>query len=439
MTLVVFALVVLLAGCLDPIPSGTITRPGNGSVAGTVKDFCDATALEGVLVTPRPLQGGQVGPPGATASTDGAGAYLLPDLEPGPWQLMFAKKDYQSVEKSVVVTADQEARADLTLPPVPTQLPNEAKLDVLFVVDNSNSMAEEQQALARAFPKFMNALMAYSFTLDLRVGVITTDMGAGPYNIPSCEPVGGDGGVLQNKPRISGCTPPTDPYISVVGSTTNVPGDMVNDAFECIVQLGTGGCGFEQPLAAALKAIDGQTNPGFPRTDSVLAVVVLSDEDDCSAVDETLFDTSQQSISDPLGPLTSFRCFEFGVTCDINDRTQPGPRSNCVPQQGGYLLDVDTFVSQLTAGRGAEAVFFAVISGPTDVVQVALEANSPTVKPACQTAATSAMPGIRLEAVTEKLAPNASFDNICVGDLGTTLTNIARQITEKALLAPCAP
>jgi hypothetical protein len=127
------------------------------------------------------------------------------------------------------------------------------------------------------------------------------------------------------------------------------------------------------------------------------------------------------------------------VSCDINDRTQPGPRSNCVPQQGGYLLGVDAFVSQLTAGRGAEAVFVAVISGPTDVVQVALEANNPTLKPACQTAATSAMPGIRLEAVTEKLAPNSSFDNICVGDLGTTLTNIARQITEKALLAPCAP
>ena len=427
----------LLSACLDPIPPNTVTKPGQGSVAGTVTHLCTRAPMAGVLVTPRPMDNGAPGEPGQATQTDAAGGYRLEGLGQGTWQLMFSMTGFQSVEQTVVVRGGQEEQAELTLAPVPSQLPKEAELDVLFVVDNSNSMSEEQLRLAQAFPRFMNALLLYGFTLDARIGVISTDLGAGNYGLPSCEDTGGDGGVLQSNPKVAGCSPPTDPYISLVGTTTNVPDDMVNDAFGCIVQLGTGGCGFEQPLGAVLRAVDGKSNPGFPRKSSVLAVVVISDEDDCTAVDEKLYDSNQSSLEDPLGPLTSFRCFEFGVTCDINDRTKAGPRADCKPTKGGYLLDVDDFVSQLTKDRTKDRVFFSVIAGPASKVEVGMDGGNPVLRPSCQTSSTSAAPAIRLQAVVDQL-PQSSFDTICIGDLGAALANVARQIAEKTIFTPCA-
>jgi len=422
-----------LCACLDPIPPDTVTRPGAGEVGGIVTDLCTARPLSEVLVTPRTEDGN----PATASQTDAAGRYLLQDLDQGNWRLMFSTTGYQSVQQTVGVVEGQLEPLDVALSPVPTQVPAQVTLDVLFVVDNSNSMAEEQQSLASAFPSFMNTLLLYGLKLDLRVGVISTDLGAGNYGIPSCETALGDGGKLQTKPRIAGCSVPADPFISVVGTSTNVPDDMVNDAFACIVQLGTGGCGFEQPLGAALRAIDGVSNPGFPRQGSALAVVVISDEDDCTAVNTQLYDPSQSSLTDPLGPLTSFRCFEFGVTCDIDDRETQGPRQGCVPRQGGYLLDVDAFVTQLQQGRAPGQVFFGAIAGPTSKVAVGLAGGNPVLEPSCQTASTSAVPAIRLRAVTDRLSPQSAFETICVDNLGGALSSMAQQIAEKTIFSPC--
>jgi hypothetical protein len=436
--LLLLLVALLLAGCFDPIPDGTVTPPGDGDLHGTVTDLCSSKPLEGVLVTPRPMDNGSPGVPGAATTTGADGRYKLEGLDQGDWQLMLSKQDYQSVEKTVVMTANQPQQLDVTLAPVPSKLPQSAKLDVLFVVDNSNSMSEEQQSLAQAFPRFMNTLLLYGFTLDLRVGVISTDLGAGDYGLPSCEVANGDGGKLQTTPRVTGCKPPGGPFISLVDTVSNVPDDMINEAFSCIVQLGNGGCGFEQPLGAVLKAVDGTTNADFPRRDSVLAVVVVTDEDDCTAADTKLYDPSQSSLADPLGPLTSFRCFEFGVTCDINDREKPGPRTGCKPQKDGYLLGVESFVTKLTQDRLPGQVFFAAIAGPTDKVEVGLVNQNPTLRPSCQTADTTAVPSIRLRAVVDRLKPNSAFDTICVSDLGGTLSDLARQIAEKTILMPCS-
>jgi len=109
----------------------------------------------------------------------------------------------------------------------------------------------------------------------------------------------------------------------------------VKTAFQCIAKLGTQGCGYEHSLESARRALDPQSNinPGFLRDDAFLAIVFITDEDDCSARNPQLFDPTQAALTDPLGPLTSFRCFEFGITCDINDRNKMGPRHNCVPAQ----------------------------------------------------------------------------------------------------------
>jgi hypothetical protein len=63
---------------------------------------------------------------------------------------------------------------------------------------------------------------------------------------------------------------------------------------------------------------------GFLRDNAYPAMVLLTDEDDCSASHpDVLFnpDPEMDNIDSDLGYLHAFRCFEFGVICDINDRT----------------------------------------------------------------------------------------------------------------------
>src|SRR5205814_6970206 len=85
-------------------------------------------------------------------------------------------------------------------------------------------------------------------------------------------------------------------------------------------------CGFEHQIASPARALGANLggwkggspmeNNGFLRDEAFLAVILLTDEDDCSApVDSDLFDTKQNSLSDPYGPLASFRCNEFGHLC----------------------------------------------------------------------------------------------------------------------------
>src|SRR5690242_3805101 len=49
------------------------------------------------------------------------------------------------------------------------------KTDILFVIDNSGSMAEEQQGIARELPAFIDELKKGAGTgHDFQVGVVTT-------------------------------------------------------------------------------------------------------------------------------------------------------------------------------------------------------------------------------------------------------------------------
>ena len=54
-----------------------------------------------------------------------------------------------------------------------TQSPDQ-KSDVLFVVDSSGSMAEEQQKLTTNFPYFFEYLVTQG--VDYHIGVVSTDM-----------------------------------------------------------------------------------------------------------------------------------------------------------------------------------------------------------------------------------------------------------------------
>jgi len=196
-------------------------------------------------------------------------------------------------------------------------------VDILVVVDNSGSMEAEQRMLETAFPELIRSILTgtdlegnivHPPLRNLHVGVISTDMGVAGYNIGTCDidPLYGDDGILQNEPRLSDCDSGYPTFLSYAIGDEEEPDPAVVDKlsrdFGCIAVLGTEGCGFEQQLEAARKALTehsapGGANAGFLRGNTILAVLFVTDEEDCSAADPTLFDT------DGLPYSLNLRCY----------------------------------------------------------------------------------------------------------------------------------
>jgi hypothetical protein len=202
-------------------------------------------------------------------------------------------------------------------------------LDLLFVVDNGPGTGTAQEKLVAQVPALLQALQAQvGPSLDLHVGVVSTDLGAPGDSLGDLNcTASGDGGLLQTSPRL-GCTASpvtgTEPYLVLSPGAQNFSGTL-SDALTCILPLGQSGCGFKQTLSSMAKALGAYTNVApaangrFLRDGFFLAIVILTTEDDCSAQpgDTQLYSLNggAQSLSNPLGPLTTYRCNRYGHLC----------------------------------------------------------------------------------------------------------------------------
>jgi hypothetical protein len=328
------------------------------------------------------------------------------------------------------------------------------KVDILFVVDNSSSMREEQTNLSQNFPRFIEALSQIEGGLpDVHIGVISTDLGAGNFpGASDCQTNDGEGedGYLIVRSECAGRLTTGDNFLTAVQvgdqlEGTNFTGGTVADlsaTFQCMAELGDDGCGFEQPLEATRRALDGR-NEGFLRPEAFLAIVILTDEDDCSANDdESLFATN----NDSLGPRTSFRCFEYGITCDESGRAT-GPRTNCKSNESGeYLQPIQQYIEDIKALKAdPKQVIVAGIIGlnartqlPEPVaVGTTPRTSNPELLEVCRTTGTgSADPGIRLKTFFDAFPERNTTVTICDEDLSASLTVIG-QLLAKVIGNPC--
>jgi hypothetical protein len=326
---------------------------------------------------------------------------------------------------------------------VPVNLKSD--IDILFVIDNSGSMRQEQASLVANFGRFINVLSTIEGLglPNVHIGVVSTNMGTGPFPISGCAG-GGDNGVLQNAPRQTGCSPPAGQFISDLsdgagGRVTNYTGDLA-DTFSCIAELGISGCGFEQPLQAMRRALDGSNtqNAGFLRPDALLGIVFITDEDDCSTENTQMFDTSQDSIDDPLGELGGHRCFEFGVACDPDTPRQTGVKDGCVPRENSeYMYGVQEYIDFVRDLKPDERdiVVAGIIGPPTPVIVGTNDDGRLEVEPTCEASGGVAAPAVRLQAFLDGFVQTSS-STICNNDLSDALTLIA-ELMARAAGNPC--
>ncbi|MBT8495750.1 MAG: hypothetical protein KJO07_22060 [Deltaproteobacteria bacterium] len=321
-----------------------------------------------------------------------------------------------------------------------------SQVDLLVVVDDSGSMAEEQSNLAAALATDLFGVFAEP--PSLHIGVTTTNLGGGAD--ASCAG-DGDGGRLINTSRVVGdCSAePGDAYIVDLrledGSRLRNYDGTLDQSLACLVQVGTSGCGFEQPLGAARRALEGGGD--FSRADSVLAVLLVTDEDDCSTSGSELFESAVCSdsfdvASCPLGPLGSFRCFEQGVTCDQDDRRGLGQKFGCRASDSGLLLSPREIARSLRARRQAPSnIVVGLISPPSGPVVVDSGQGpdsmpAPVLAPACESELGSAAPAPRLASFMAEFPGQASFGSVCEG-IGPSLARFGALLRDTVEARPC--
>lgn len=160
------------------------------------------------------------------------------------------------------------------------------KVDLLFVIDDSGSMSDQQNKLTDAFPSFMETIheqLVQMKGVDYRVGVLSTDM-AGPDLCIFISCGQGHRGRLQHTADRLDCNQVPDGKWIDVG-----PVDIVSEQFRCIASM-DGGEFSEMPLEALRAGLFDRVedpeayNSGFLREDALLVLVLITDEDDQSVM-----------------------------------------------------------------------------------------------------------------------------------------------------------
>ena len=332
-------------------------------------------------------------------------------------------------------------------------------VDLLFVIDDSASMADKQNNLAVNFPNFINVLNTIEGGLpNVHIGVTTTDMGTKSTGSPTAAPgvgtvgqggcvnAGDDGKLQTNGAAVTGS------FISDVKQTDgtrikNYTGDLAT-VFGQMARVGATGCGFEQPLHAMKRALENTTaNPGFLRPDAILGVVFLADEDDCTAKSTQLFAPTDTTI----GTLSSFRCTRFGVTCTEGGATSDamnviGAKGGCSSNETSTMIDPVTPYRDFLLGLKTDpskVVVGGIIGDPTPV---AVETrtingnNEPAVAHSCmyQGAAGNELadPGARFKSFFDLFPGRSAFTSICQPDLSVALEQLA-QLISRTIGSPC--
>ena len=302
-----------------------------------------------------------------------------------------------------------------------------AVTDILFVVDDSGSMATKQQILASNFAGFIDALAQLPAKNDYQVAVTTTSVDrwvsgtsfASTFTTPtlSCQspPNAGETYPAGALVRVTAVPlgNPTDPTVCTrkqftSGSPRVLPAGsptLVADFTEN-VYVGVCGSGKEQGLRAAQLAVTepllSGANAGFLRPGARLVLVIVSDDDDCS---------------DPL---------------DQGYGNEPTDTPTCTTYPVQSFID---FFKGPIGGEQRDVLVAGIIAVDLTTLQPAA-CQVQTTYPACAPSgvfAEHAAP--RYKQFVDAFGANGVVDSVCNCSFAATLSRVATLIGQEVPLA----
>jgi hypothetical protein len=331
---------------------------------------------------------------------------------------------------------------------------------------------------------------------DLHLGVVSSDMGlVGIPDIDKCDGLGDDGimnpregWMIGPPPEVPGCQATYQSRFLSYRAGVDDPAQTAND-LACTAMLGEDGCGFEQQLESALKALWPKVDPmpvngrnritflgdasgfgvtghgdnanaGFLRNDpvtglSLIAIVMLTDEEDCSSKTTEHFTPAHYlQPNDPLAMQDlNLRCFYnpqnlYAIERYINGfkALRPGNESlvlfaaivgvppDLVEPEDYQRTDWtnadqrDAFYSQILADERMQQVI--------DPVRPAMQGQN--LIPSCHSDRGMAYPPRRIVETARGFGENGTVQSICQADFGPAVGAILARIGER-LRDPCPP
>jgi hypothetical protein len=358
-------------------------------------------------------------------------------------------------------------------------------VDILFVIDNSGSMGASQRQIAQNIGEMVERLDQAG--MDWRIGVTTTDNGNPWCPAGTTTPEGGKLVASSCRSRLGDflfsdivdvqdaacrdlCASESieldgKPWVETIDGVSNTS-DVV-EALECMLPQGVNGCGFESQLESMQLALvrtqdPAESNFGFLRPEAQLAVVIVSDEVDCSYnkdwSDMFAQDGNKVFWSDPNASFpTSAVCWNAGVTC-----SGEGPEfANCVAADkdiegqptadpgAAVLHPVSRYIDLLEGLRAskqaidpaAEVRVFGILGVGLDGLPhyVDVSETDPTyhdsfgIGPGCvgPVEGESAVPPVRMRSVVNQLG--GSMHSVCKDQFADALVSIANRVTLECL------
>ncbi len=331
-------------------------------------------------------------------------------------------------------------------------------LDLLIVVSTSNSTSENSTYLTTRLFTLINALVnptydwLYPSVDNVRVAVVSSDMGlqygsngdipaAELQNGLSCIGLGKNGAFISydagttieiensaipcssdanaTAPQCPGgwvcenelchasvndspyqiCPPLSDAWIETQPDDQNV---SMTFQTACLAAKGTSRCGVKQPLKAAVAALS--SHPDFIRIFSALAVIVISDGDDCSIDDGNTFFALEEMADSTTSQ-------EIDLSCGRHPDLLLEP---------SYFYNA--FLSFKTGPFPQHRVAFIPITGAPEERD-------------CQVATPGSAP--RLEALAEMFQSTGQVHSVCSEDWSQAITPVSRVIQPCSVCYPC--
>jgi hypothetical protein len=243
------------------------------------------------------------------------------------------------------------------------------KVDLLFVIDDSGSMSDNQDKLTQAFPGMAQTIddtLVVGQGIDYRIGVISSNiLDDTACLLGMCGP-NFLGRLQHTEARVSCSDVPAGRWIEGSEGPTSVA-----EQFTCIASLnmaldlnGIPEGSSEQPLEATRMALIDRVsdqesyNQGFLRSDALLVMIIVTDEDDQSVWQTA---TSWDLFGGPgsLAPVSDFYDMVVGLKGDHPENVAVVAISG--PASGGGETDAPR-VHDFLALAGANT-YWADISG----------------------------------------------------------------------------
>jgi hypothetical protein len=349
------------------------------------------------------------------------------------------------------------------------QVTKRRSVDILIVLDNSSSMAEEQALLANNLGPWIEILESDEVRADYRIAITTTDAGhpscpattpeRGAFMLTPCTSrldefvADGEGGpsdvratacndictlgasqlAILPTPTDEDPTPKPRPWLERIDGRSNLPADVeMPDAMSCFGPQGVAGCDFEAPLESMYQALlrtQDATDPayGFLRQDAELMVIIITDEDDCSPAPgaEEFFSADS----------TSAACWTAGVTCTgdpthydsceaVDDDAVLQPPSRYADLLDGIMADkrminpnLAPMIGLVAGAAGDGQIYFGEVGDTDPEFQQTFGIGPTCIAPGSDPdRPIRATPPVRLVAAQEAVMGLETIISVCEGD-----------------------